>query len=98
MGNKVNKKIGAYDKLQVKHSVHIMSSIIKQQSSFQFNLENLFINIYRMFKKQYSRNHGNSVSLFKYIKFCIGHLNLSRSSCFTAQINCSTYKFFYKNI
>ena len=39
MGNKVNKKIGAYDKLQVKHSVHIMSSIIKQQSSFQFNLE-----------------------------------------------------------
>ena len=40
MGNKVNKKIGAYNKLQVKHSVHIMSSIIKQQSSFQFNLEN----------------------------------------------------------
>jgi hypothetical protein len=40
MGNKVNKKIGTYDKLQVKHSVHIMSSIIKQQSSFQFNLEN----------------------------------------------------------
>ena len=40
MGSKVNKKIGAYDKLQVKHSVHIMSSNIKQQSSFQFNLEN----------------------------------------------------------
>jgi len=40
MSNKVNKKIGAYDKLQVKHSVHIMSSNIKQQSSFQFNLEN----------------------------------------------------------
>jgi hypothetical protein len=40
MGSKVNKKIGAYDKLQVKHSVHILSSIIKQQSSFQFNLKN----------------------------------------------------------
>jgi hypothetical protein len=40
MGNKVNKKIDAYDKLQVKHSVHIASSNIKQQSSFQFNLEN----------------------------------------------------------
>jgi hypothetical protein len=43
MGNKVNKKIGAYDKLQVKHSVHIMSSIIKQQSSFQFNLEAIML-------------------------------------------------------
>jgi hypothetical protein len=40
MGNKVNKKIGTYHKLQVKHSVHIMSSNIKKQSSFQFNLEN----------------------------------------------------------
>lgn len=39
MGNKVNKKIGAYDKLQVMHSVHIVNSNIKQQSSFQFNLE-----------------------------------------------------------
>ena len=48
--------------------------------------------------KQYSRNHGNSVSLFKYIIFCIGHLNSSQPSCFTAQINCSTYKFLYKNI
>ena len=36
MGNRVNKQIGTYDKLQVKHS----SSNIKQQSSFQFNLEN----------------------------------------------------------
>jgi hypothetical protein len=36
MGNKVNKQIGTYDKLQVKHSVHIVSSNIKQQSSFQF--------------------------------------------------------------
>jgi hypothetical protein len=40
MGNKVNKQIGTYDKLQVKHSVHIVSSNIKQQSSFQFNLGN----------------------------------------------------------
>ena len=40
MGSKVNKEIGAYDKLQVKHSVHIVSSNVKQQSSFQFNLEN----------------------------------------------------------
>jgi hypothetical protein len=40
MGDKVNKQIGTYDKLQVKHSVHIVSSNIKQQSSFQFNLEN----------------------------------------------------------
>ena len=40
MGSKVNKKIGAYDKLQVNHSVHIVSSNVKQQSSFQFNLEN----------------------------------------------------------
>ena len=40
MGNKVNKQIGTYDKLKVKHSVHIVSSNIKQQSSFQFNLEN----------------------------------------------------------
>jgi hypothetical protein len=30
MGNKINKKIDAYDKLQVKHSVHIASSNIKQ--------------------------------------------------------------------
>ena len=46
--------------------------------------------------QQYSRNHGNSVSLFKYTIFYIGHLNSSRPSCFTAQINCSTYKFCIK--
>jgi hypothetical protein len=40
MGNKVNKQIGTYHKLQVKHNVHIVSSNIKQQSSFQSNLEN----------------------------------------------------------
>ena len=40
MGNKVNKQIGTCDKLQVKHRVHIVSSNIKQQSSFQLNLEN----------------------------------------------------------
>jgi hypothetical protein len=42
MGNKVNKQIGTYDKLQVKHSVHIVSSNIKQQSSFQFNLAPIY--------------------------------------------------------
>jgi hypothetical protein len=33
-------EINLNDQYKITHSVHIMSSIIKQQSSFQFNLEN----------------------------------------------------------
>jgi hypothetical protein len=40
MLKRLNTQIGTCDKLQVKHSVQIVISNIKQQSSFQFNLGN----------------------------------------------------------
>jgi hypothetical protein len=66
MDNKVNKKIGAYDKLQVKHSVHIMSSIIKQQSSFQSSFSiKIYINspIYTLDLPQKSYKEWHEIKL-----------------------------------